>query len=308
MLWIWGAYGKLFYMDSEYALWLYKKEKLINECHSGRKIILGDSRPMADMVPNVLGPEYLNLAIGGETPIELYHSIKMMSYCKDKPDSIFISMAPFHFMAMESYWGRTLPFGFLSLNEALEVQRISQSDSVQNIYKKSATGRINDTFKTISILINLPTFYYTKIIDGFFKSNVELNVWSLINLSENRGHVAMTQSIKVSQPSAEASMGKFVPLEISDVYMKLALDELKKMDVHVYYLDMPITPITDENLPFNYRDDYANYLDQLFSNYPNVKRIGATLPVYSLDGFSDPFHLNFAASIDFSKQLKKHLP
>ena len=307
-LWGWAITGRMWYMDSEYPLWLYKKNQLTGACFENKIVILGDSRPMADLIPEEIGENVINLAIGGVTPIELYYTALMMRHCTKPPKAVVISMAPFHYMVMESYWGRTLPLQFLTFTQALEVQAIAQSDLNQKIYATSITGRIHDFVMNAVISYSFPTFYYTKLIDGLFHPNLRMNRISMKDLEDHRGHVAMHKEVRVTQPSAEVSMGKFHPLKLLDIYMRMALDEFHNMGAAIYYLDMPITPLTNDGLPENYRQDYDAYLTDILKPYDKAYRIGSLLPVHDLQDFSDPFHLNYNGAVPFSRSVRGEFP
>jgi hypothetical protein len=307
-LWAWAAVGRLWYMDSEYPLWLYKDRMLTESCFEGKTVILGDSRPMADLVPKELGDGVYNLAIGGLTPIELYYAVEKMKHCKTMPKAVVLSMAPFHFMAMESYWGRTLPFQFLRLGEALEVQSVARKDRRQNIYRRDIFGTIGDAFTTLLITANVPTFYFTKLIDGALRPNIEMNRWSLGDLESSRGHVAMLKEVVVTQPSAESSFGRFAAFLVADVYWRKSLQSLAATGTRVYYIDMPITPLTDASLPENYREDYGGYVKESLARHPDMHFVGDVLPTRKLSNFSDPFHLNQRGAIEYSREIRASFP
>ena len=75
MVTIFLSFCKMFYNGNEYPMWRAKFEYVL-KTHSSENIIIGDSRALAGIIPEIIGDDYYNLSYGGGTPIEGYFLLK----------------------------------------------------------------------------------------------------------------------------------------------------------------------------------------------------------------------------------------
>ena len=89
------------YMDEEYPSWKYVKDveegRVVPVNKMDAKLILGDSRAMADIVTTDMGEDYVNLDMGGATSIEMYYTLRNYIRNNGAPKQVYIMFAPFHY-------------------------------------------------------------------------------------------------------------------------------------------------------------------------------------------------------------------
>jgi hypothetical protein len=303
-LWAWAGIGRMWYMDPEYPIWLYKIQTAAGHCFGNTTVIVGDSRPMADLIPEEIGPDVYNMAIGGATSIETYYALRKMLQCGKPPLTVILSIAPSHMMTTEAYWSRTMPFGFLSFSEAQSVAAIARRDPQQKLYAISSLGIVDNTIANTLVENYFPAYFWPAMVRGSLFMNKGRNLAFYEETARARGHHLFGTRGNVELASPEAGLAAFRPLQTLDIYFVKTLDLLRDSGSSVVYIDMPISDITARGVSARFKAEYAAYIERRLKPYGNVRRVGEILPVLPASYFGDEAHLNATGALAWSRSVK----
>ena len=135
--------GPMIYSTGEYPMWKAKMEYIEN-VHESENLIIGDSRAVVAFVPEKMGGDFYNLAIGGGSPIEGYLILKRYLE-KQKVKTIILSFSPFHLEFSNIFFDMTIKYGFLSKNEINSIFKKSKDldDKFCDTYNNWKIGKVN---------------------------------------------------------------------------------------------------------------------------------------------------------------------
>ncbi len=304
--WVWAANGRMWFLDPEYPMWSAKMQ-IAKECRQGDTIILGASRAMAGIVPDQLGSNVSNLALGGSTPIENFYMAQRVLKCPTPPKRAIIAFLPLFVTEANFYWQRAALFGFFDFDEMEDVRRASVAldDGLLYSTNRFATGL--DVIRNYSYRIGLPSYYFGAMMNAGFVGRKARNDEELALTLRSRGQHFFGRAERSNLVAADAGMLKFEKRPLLTDYMERLLGELQKENVATYLASEPLNPATYAAMNPDVVVEFERYLATLREKFPNLKYLGK--PIHSLpaDHFGDLEHLNPKGAAAWTASLREDL-
>ena len=292
----------LCYMDEEYPAWRHAKMTAQRELYDGTDfdmVVLGDSGAMSSIKPELIDESCINLALGGATSIEMYYLFSEYLKKHEKPDTVIIMFAPFHYWHIDNYEKRTVYFRAIpagSLCELYENAKLCDATSVR--YDGFATGEI-------SARLGLPGKYLPAITAARFTGRYNDNVRSFEEIKNSRGYGSFGHQTECHDPSYETSYEDMVidgDAKLIALYLQRLLKLCDENDIHVKLIQPAVNTETYEGLNEHYYAAYRNYIKQAVSVCTDIE-YEDTLRVYDGAFFADPSHLNEDGANKFTKEV-----
>lgn len=311
------------YMDIEYPAFAYTKNLCrapSSDSASGKQLlILGDSRAMADIIPNEVISGLLeeapsdaydfselnieNLAFGGATSIEMYYTLKNYLKHHEAPERIIVMFAPFHYSYMDNFWQRTMYFNYLSISEVLEVYDLAKELGSETVLTESF---ITDS---IGYRFRMPDKYLPAIINAKGVMRYPENKRRYDSLESEHGFGSFGTAAGSSDASYEVNYttvknGNDSVLLLT--YMKKLLSLCDEQNIPVLLLQPPMNEASFTQLNEEYLKEYQELLKHLSDSCQNAI-IEDDIPCYENRYFGDASHLNREGAIVYSKELVKKI-
>jgi hypothetical protein len=300
--WTWAVYGRMWFLDPEYPMWVVKMQ-MIRDCAHGETTIFGDSRPVAGLIPDRMGRGVVNLSLGGGTPIEFAHQVEQIVRCPTLPKRVIVSFPPYHLMKVDSYWGRSALFGFLDFRQMEAVRETSQRLGDILIY----SGKIGEFIANYSYAISFPSYYFPAMVNAWFVTRKKQNDIEFDMVLRSRGHHFFGTAPSSNGPSQEAWLGRFKPAPVLDHYLDKGIALLSKNNIPVYFVGMPLNEMTFQMMRPDLRAEFAKYVEQFARRYKNFQVVGDFLPSLPGKYFGDPVHLNPIGAQMWSELVAKRI-
>jgi hypothetical protein len=304
--WVWAIHGRMWFLDPEYPMWLAKNE-MIEACDVGDTVILGDSRAMAGLVPALISPTTVNLAVGGATPIESERIAERIAKCPTPPKRVLLSFQAPYMMVEQAYWERTALFHYLGFErmEALRKTSLELQDSI--VYSKRPFESFLEIFKNYGYSISFPSFYFPAMVNAGFIGRKEKNEQFLQTTRSNRGQHFFGTADRSDWFSSEAEMTKFHPSPVLDVYFDRMISALRERGIKVYFAGAPLNQATYERVDPKIMSSFLDYLKDKEAKDPNFRILAS--PLFSLpnEDFGDVEHLNPKGAASWSKTIAELL-
>ncbi len=279
------------YMDEEYPSWHYTKmvqKGRIKPVDQTRDVvILGDSRAMADIVPEMLGDNYVNLGFGGATPIEMYFTLQDYVNHNGAPEEVMIMFAPFHYSYMDNYKTRTIYFNHLSFSQALEVNRKGKSLDALSC-KEVSTSEIYSRY------LGLPDGYLPALINSNVCGRLAVNRQLYDEQINKRGHALYGKDPGNGDVNYEAgyeNMKRDGEHLLITYYFEALLKLCSANGIKTTILQPPMNEASHDALKKSYVREYTSYMTQLANDNPDIV-FELEIPRYENRYFGDPSHLN----------------
>jgi hypothetical protein len=303
--WMWAVNGRMWFLDREYPMWL-SKSMMVETCSLGDTVIMGDSRPMADLVPEHLG-NASNLALGGSVPIEGYYLAERIVRCPELPKRVIVSFAPWHFIKAGVYWPRTALFGFLNREEMEEVRHVSRRLNDPVIYSVGLTGGL-DLIKNYSYSVSLPSYYFPAMVNALFVGRKKQNDAILETTLRNRGHHLFGQANGAAWPNnEETKLVAFKPSRLLEHYFDRMITLLGQRGIEVAFMSMPVNERTRAGINPTMLEAFRGFLTAKAERHSNFRAVGEFPPVLDAEYFGDPEHLNERGARMWSDYVKSKL-
>ncbi|MBR5767025.1 MAG: hypothetical protein IKX95_09605, partial [Lachnospiraceae bacterium] len=258
------------YMDEEYPSWHYTKmveEGRIKPVSSGRAaLILGDSRAMADIVPEMMGESYVNLGVGGATPVEMYFALERYIKNNGAPESVIIMFAPFHYSYMDNYKTRTMYFKHLGFAEAMRVY--SQGRSYD-----AAVFDDFDRSDILSMYAGLPDSYLPALINAKVTGRLNINRSLYSEQVLNRGHALYGTDDGNGDVNYEATyehMNRDGEHLLITYYFEKLLKLCSENAIRTIVLQPPMNEASCSALHESYVKEYFSYVNQIANDNPDI--------------------------------------
>jgi len=307
---LWGviAYLYLFpmnYMDGEYPYWKANKDFISSteEENYYSTLILGDSVPNGGLKESLLSNRVYNLAVGGMKPVETYY--EMMKYLKnhEKPKSVFIAYAPFHFTTNDCWTARTLYFNYLSFHDAKEVNDLSRQLEDDLFY----SDEINQDL--YSYRLRRPDKYLPALFNGNFDGRKQSNTEGYNKtLSHNGTYVGVgNDNHSNHDPQSLSNIDSFQVDPVNDIYYNKLINLLTDNNIDTYIIQCPFKESCyDEIKPEVYKE-FWDYFKNIKNKHPDV--------IMDMDAFIlpdncfiDAAHLNYYGSARWCHYLSEKYP
>ena len=290
------------YFDGEYPSWQQQKNYTHTQGSESQIIFLGDSAFKAAVIPELIADNAYNLSLGGAGPIEMYYSLKNYLQNHPKPQKIFISFGPMHFIYLERYYDRTLYFHFLSPKEQIESQL-----NILNFDDVPILDRPMILLENLQFMTKFPTKYFQTIRMSELKRG-PLNEDNYNQVASERGHMFFgldSEWFNHYEPHEQLQVD-FKLLRSEDFYMRKLLQLCIDNDISVQMLQTPINKMTYSTASkYNYFPPYLEYLRSLSKEF-NIE-IETDLVFYDVNFFGDHLHVNEEGAKLFTETLKHKL-
>ena len=279
------------YMDEEYPSWHYTKMVQTGRegpaDKSSAALILGDSRAMADLVPEMLGENYVNLGVGGATTIEMYYTLKHYIENNGVPGRVVIMFAPFHYSDMDNYETRTMYFWHLSFSEALDVYTQGSSYGAE-VFDEF------DRFDILSMYLRLPDSYLPALINArcFGRESDNLKLYE--QQIQNRGHALYGTADGCDYINYEANyteMNRGGEHLLITYYFEKLLKLCSDNGIETIRLQPPMNEASYTRLDSGYVKEYESYINKFANDNPDIV-FETKIPCYDNKYFGDSSHLN----------------
>lgn len=262
-------------------------------------VILGDSRAMADLIPDKFNESCINLAVGGATPVEMYYFYE--SYIKNNgvPETVVVMFAPFHYSYMDNYKTRTTYFNALSIGQKIEVTKNAKECGADAVLFEDYIPY------SISCRLRLPDVYLPAMYNAKFVGRRDVNTMAYENLVSSKGQGYFGTDDGNSDTAYEASYTQMADDgngKLLKLYMEKLLALLDESGVQVILAQPPMNTTTYENLDEGYLAEYDAYIKSLCKDYENII-FSADMIEYDCEYFGDSSHLNEKGANKFSEEF-----
>ena len=295
------------YMDEEYPSWKYTKdiengrEKLSEQgTLDAITLILGDSRAMADFIPEEMDKGVYNLAVGGATGVEMYYTLKHYIENESVPENVIIMFAPFHYTYMDNFWTRTVYFHHLAPGEAIRVYCEGKC-----LGSNAVCERKKGLSSIISMYLCFPDSYMPAVINSGFIGRYRANSEAYDELALSRGHGLFGTDDGSSELNYEAN---YTGLDTERDYaiLKLYIERLLTLcrvhEIRTILIQPPMNEASFKMLNDDYISQYSELIESLKDIYPEAE-ISSMIPCYDNGLFGDSSHLNEKGAIIFTKEF-----
>jgi hypothetical protein len=304
--WLWVIQAPLAYFSQEYAMWRAKIE-MVGNGQVGTVAILGDSRPMADIIPSLIGPGIVNLALPGITPIEIYYQSQEILASPNRPKAVIISISPYLFSVPFYFWERSAGYGFLNGAQLNEIRRRARALDDSALFEKQSFGDIDARMKCLLYSIKFPSLSFPSLLNGRFYLRYHANIELLNSVLAERGQAYFGKANGSTAPDFETRLQSFVPAKIIDDYFNRTLSLYRSQHVPVYFLVAPHNEASEHLYCPGLGEAYAEYINRYLAQYPDFRILGDPFPSYPSQYFGDSFHLNKEGATKFSNLIAKLL-
>lgn len=283
------------YMDSEYPAWAYTKDTVKN-CDA-ETVIVGDSRAMADLIPEMFDETCVNLSVGGATSVEMYYTLKEYINNNGCPENVIIMFAPFHYTIIDNFWTRTAYFNYLSVADMSELISYAKASESETIMCK---GYKNDL---LSYRLRFPDKYLPALINSRLTGRYKENVSEYKAIESALGYSEFGSADGCSDLNYETSyeeMHTTGDAVLLDIYLNKLLTLCEDNNINTTMSIPPMNESSYEVLYPSYVDELHFYLMGLSNNHPNII-IEDEIPMYADKYFGDSSHLNHKGAVKFTE-------
>ncbi len=290
------------YMDEEYPAWTYTKLVSEGKECAGEDfdtVILGDSTAMSSIMPNLIGEDCVNLAVGGATSIEMYYYMEEYLKNHEAPKTAIILFGPFHYWHIDNYETRTVYFKAIPASKLKELYENARLCDASSVWRK---GLITDE---ISARCGLPNKYLPAITAARFTGRYDTNATAYRDLKTSRGWGSFGDQEECFDESYETS---YEDMEVDGdarlitLYLQKLLRLCADNGIHVKLLQPAVNTATFENINEHYYGSYRNYLKQISTVYPDME-YETQLRSYDGKYFADTSHLNKAGAVKYTEEI-----
>ncbi|MDO4187396.1 MAG: hypothetical protein Q4D29_00260 [Lachnospiraceae bacterium] len=285
------------YMDSEFPAWKYTKDTVCDS--SANTVILGDSRAMADLIPEMFEVNTVNLSVGGATSIEMYYTLKKYIENNGQPENVIIMFAPFHYSVIDNFWTRTAYFNYLSVKDMTDLYSYAEATGSETLLCK---GYKNDL---LSYRLRFPDKYLPALMNSKIVGRYNENVETYKQIKENLGYGEFGTADGCSDLNYETSyeeMHTTADAVLLDLYLNKLLKLCVDNKINTTLAIPPMNQSSYEALNPSYVDELHFYFVGLSHNYPGII-INDEIPMYEDMYFGDSSHLNHSGAVKFTEEF-----
>ena len=293
------------YMDEEYPSWRYTRDMERGRAKlpdRGATLILGDSRAMADLVPLLMGDETYNLAVGGATGIEMYHTLKRLIEEDRIPANVILMFAPFHYSYMDNFWTRSAYFHQLTFPEAVSVYL--KGEKAKADFTEDGEHGLSEL---VSTYLYFPDTYMPALINSRFVMRKRVNEDSYQRISETRGHGLFGTENGSSELNYEANYTELKTdgdaVLLCD-YMRKLLSLCADYGIQTLLVQAPMNEASYYNLSDDYVSQYSELIDSFREVYPEAL-LDPNIPCLPNALFGDASHLNERGAREYTEYFMK---
>ncbi len=312
VIWVVLIYSLLIFFPLSYNMHAYpmylNKMELINSKFDYKNLIIGDSRTIAGIDPQILGKSYYNLGLSGGTPVEGYFTLKKILENENKIDTILVSYGPFHLQWSDTFWERQLKYNFYEFKDINEIFYDLNTEQVKfwkEDVEKLDSSILYFVLKAYLIKLRFPIFYRNELKNSLLLRG-ENNKKVYREIKNNKGQYLFGEKEFSHDLNYEAEMNSF---EAKLIFIN-SLDKIFSLaannDIQVVYINPPFNKSSYNKLNKTYIEDYNNSLQKLKIKFSEVI-FSSDIMYYEDNFFGDASHLNEKGKIKFSEEIKKKL-
>lgn len=311
--WKWGLDNRLSYLSRDYSI-LTGKELLLKTVTDPSLIVFGDSTAMDGVQPEKLGPQVINMAMSGCTPIESYFMVRQLLQTKIRPQAVILSYNAYHFVHPDFYWENSVKFGLIHGSDADEVLGLIYKYNDKELIPQdkklvSGSGLWNTEEHLYSFLFSrgLPSYFMSSLFADRFGVRKKENEQALALVAQTRGQYYFPLSNGSKSLNADTRLTSFTISPVVDHYFQATLDLLQKENIPAYFYAMPINESSVPHLNKDIFKAYKGYLEGLAQKNPDLHILGSLWTVYPWRLYSDYAHLNEKGTQRFNPEFAKTL-
>jgi hypothetical protein len=304
--WVWAIYGRMWFLDPEYAMWLAKGQ-MVNSCDVGETTILGDSRAMAGLIPAKISDTTVNLAAGGASPIETKHMVKDILKCPNLPKRVILPFLPLYMTEEQVYWERTALFNYLTYDEMEEVRETVLRLDDHLVYSTNRFDSYLEKIKNLSYSLSFPTYYFPAMVHAGFVGRKQRNEIELQKTLQGRGHHFFGMADETEWLAPEALMENFAPRPVLVNYYDRVLKMLRERGIKVYFVGAPLNEPSRKHLKPEVVEQFTKFIRDREARDPNFRALGDLLPSLPAKYFGDEEHLNAKGAAIWSASVAEML-
>lgn len=311
LLSIYAKYGEWYYNLTEYPMWISKIEYVASK-HNEKdlKVILGDSRAFAGLIPNEIDSNLYNLSLGGGSPMEGYYQLKRLIDQGNTISKLIISYSPYHFEYHESFFERTIKYPFLNSSELEEA--INYSASMNNKFWEYGNKPYSSSYEKFTMNYEIKSAYYKLFYNYVNEFRQSLMIPRIFKnrevyqkVTNQQGHLTFGSENICEALNLEAVSNKpFDKNKVLEAYFSKILQLAAERNIRVYYVSAPFNRISYDHINKGYIESYNRYIDSFAAVYKNFVPLNK-LDFYENMYFGDPSHLNLKGEILFSRSIKE---
>jgi len=295
------------FMDAEYPRWR-AKETLLARCDFGAFAVVGDSRAAVDIAPVRLPMRVTNLALAGTTPIETYVMVARALRCAQPPPAIIISISPSHVAAPDTFWGKSVRYGFLSLRDLFLLRDISLRLHNTDVLQPEPPDGLSITPRILLYEARFPALYFGSLYHNVPFLPYRDNQALYAKVLRSRGQYYFASRAGPTAIGPEGELRDFVAQPVLDAYFNRILALTASRGIPVYFIAMPLDADTYDAVPPAEKRHFADYLRRYAAKYPNFHVATEPLPHWPNRYFADWLsHMNPTGVAVFNRMLAQCL-
>ena len=301
--WMLTAYYRQGFLPMEYGSWV-AKQRFLAHCDLAPNIVMGDSRAVAGFIPDLI-PGTVNLADGGDTPMEMYFEARRILACAPLPRRVIMSESILMLVSDPYFWRRNGLFGGFRFADLEAVRKRSRQIDDTILFAKPAMADLDAIMTNWLYANKFPSFYSDYILDGGVIGRRSDNLRVERQVERARGYHAYGDDPGVHQVAEDAGVTAFRPSPLLDSYFNDLLTAFGKAGVEVVFIGVPMNDATYRRLAPGIAADMTAYLQRLAASHGNFTILGE--PVDHLDDgyFGDANHLNPVGARLFSPRRRR---
>jgi hypothetical protein len=307
LVWGWVAVAPMAFMDTEYAAWRAKLA-MLQRCDLGEVMVLGDSRPAADILPERLPVRTDNLSMGGAKAIEALSLLRRALACPAWPRLVIISLDPGHFSRPDMFWERSVRFGIVTAAEVAELRGATRQTGDWSVYGSQGLDLVPLRVREWLYRVRFPPLYFSSLAHGGGAARWWRNQRFMDAVVAGRGHYYFGTDPGNSVVTLDGHMDAFRPLPVLDFYFDRLLATLDRAGIEAWFVAMPFNQTTWLEVKPALLAGFTAYLAGYERRYRHFHVISPVMPHWPDRFFGDMFsHLNPMGAERFSDLLGQRL-
>jgi hypothetical protein len=286
---------QLAYIDGEIPYYNWVKNL---ESRDFDVVILGDSTANAAFLPNILGENVVNLALGGTTPVENYHIFERYLERNKKPCVCYIAYADMHMSKIDNFYTRVLYSHILTLPQQMEIfsqaKRFDEKDILVDGWME----------KCLALNLSLPAPYQPALQKSSFADRLEHNRHLYHNAEIHLGSYISRENGE-NRDMAPYTKEEFIVSDMCAWYHERLIDFCVREGIQVRLVKLPVSP------PVDYSPEYirevAAFGSSLRETYPGTT-VDWFRDGFDQSDFGDWHHMNLVGAVRFSRLMREAYP
>ena len=286
LVWAYVYAMPMAFMDAEFARWSAKRS-LLDACHVGELLVLGDSRTAVDVVPAELSVDTVNLALAGSSTVEAYAELKRALRCPRPPSRIVLSLAPSHLIKPDTFWGKSTRYRFLYRSDLEDLYRVSAETGDWSIFADEPDG-LPPRARIWLYALNFPTVYFSSLVQQGVFQTYQQNRRIFDEVVAARGQYVFANLGAPKFAGPDADIPSFDPRPVLAAFLERIAALTEARGVPLDLVTMPIDDRTFAALHPAFLNGYEDFIQAFMRRHPLVRQIGEIAPHWPPSAFDGP--------------------